>query len=841
MEKYLLNGTWSMTRADGTQIFAQIPGSVYSFLLHAGIMKDPYYRDQESEALKLIEEDYIFSRVFDLPEGFRNRKHQVIRFEGIDTLADVFLNGVKLGHTDNMHCAWEFSVKELLRDRGNLLQVKTFSPTRFIRDADEQYHLGGSLESMRGFPHLRKAHCMFGWDWGPRLPDQGVWRDTALLAWDDVRIVDVRIQQEHLTKEGIPFGTEDDGGQAARAGDLQVYITVSVTLEDGKTGQEIPLSICLSSPRGEVYCLEEGRRFRVPDPQFWWPNGLGSQPLYTLRVTAGKKTDADTDERTLRIGLRTAGIRRKKDKWGESFAAIVNGRTFFSMGADYIPEDNILSRMNAARTRALLEECRDSHFNMLRVWGGGFYPDDAFFDLCDEMGLFVWQDMMFSCANYRLTPEFTKSITREITQNIRRLRHHPSLLLWCGNNEMEQFALEGAYEGTDETAADYLTQYECLIPEILRREDPDRFYWPSSPSSGGKFDNPRDPDRGDVHFWSVWHEDSPFTAYRDYYFRFLSEFGFQSFPAMETIRSFTLPEDRNMFSYVMEMHQRNTGANGKILRYLSQNYLYPSDFELIVYASQLLQADAVRYGVEHLRQNRGEDRCMGAVYWQLNDIWPVASWSSIDYFQNRKALQYAARRFFAPVLLSCREESMQSQGLTCISEPGERHFSVALNISNETWETVTGNVLWQVRTPLGEIVKEGSCPAHTNPFDTQWFPPVSLDWIDPYYHHFHYELEGSDTGGSVLFVPSKHYRFENPRLQLEADFQHSEITVTSFAYARSVEIYSREGILLLSDNFFDMEPGRRTVRLIDGDISQISVRSVFDISVGVPPASAGGG
>lgn len=847
-----------MTRADGTRICGQVPGSVYSFLLDAGVMKDPFFRDQELEALKLMEEDYLFSKEFDLPEGFRDKKHLVIRFEGIDTLADIFLNGVKLGHTDNMHCAWEFDVKELLQDRGNLLQVKTFSPTRFIRDADEKHHLGGSYESMKGFPHLRKAHCMFGWDWGPRLPDQGIWRDVMLLVWDEVRIADVRIHQEHLTAEGVPYEKINDGGKAARLGDLQVYLTVSVLLDGEKSVSEVPLSIRLISPDGEAFFLEEGRRFRVPDPQLWWPNGLGSQPLYKLYISAGNRagsgpslkqasrekkeenphplleafsdvdldTISDIDERILRIGLRTAGIWRKKDQWGESFAGIVNGRTFFSMGADYVPEDSILSRMSADRSRSLLEECRDSHFNMLRVWGGGFYPDDFFYDLCDEMGILVWQDMMFACANYALTPEFVDSITEEITQNVRRLRHHPSLLLWCGNNEMEQFALEGVYEGTAETSADYLIQNEYLIPDILRREDPDRFYWPSSPSSGGKFDNPRDPDRGDVHYWSVWHEDAPFTAYREHFFRFLSEFGFQSFPAMETIRSFTLPEDRNLFSYVMEMHQRNAGANGRILRYLSQNYLYPSDFERFVYASQLLQADAIRYGVEHLRQNRSQDRCMGAIYWQLNDIWPVASWSSMDYYQNRKALQYAARRFFAPVLLSCREEGMQSQGLTCISEPGERHFSATLNISNETWETVTGQVHWQIRTPSGEIVEEGRFSAHTEPFDAQWFPPISLDWIDPYYHHLHYELVGTGSCGNVLFAPPKHYRFEDPCLSLELDTQCLEITVTSEAFARSVEIYTDEGSLLLSDNFFDMEPGRKTIRLIKGDPSKLNVRSV---------------
>ena len=842
MEQYSLNGSWNMAGPDGLEVRGQIPGSVYSFLLDAGRMKDPYYRDQEIDALKWMENDFLFSREFDLPEGFEEKRNQVLRFEGIDTLSEVRLNDALLGRTDNMHCAWEFPVKELLKKKGNLLEVKTKSPTRFIREADRRHHLGGAYEAMRGFPHLRKAHCMFGWDWGPRLPDQGIWKDVKLLGWDDVRIAQVKVSQKHLIKDGIPVEDARDGGEAARSGQVRVILTVEVMLAKEEF---CALQILLTSPSGQTFHLRNREPFEVPDPLLWWPNGLGEQPLYTLTVRAGKRDPSvleegrATDERTLRIGLRSACIDTQPDEWGERFAAMVNGRTFFSMGADYIPEDCILSRRSPERTRALLESCRDSHFNMIRVWGGGFYPDDWFYDICDELGLLVWQDMMFACANYRLTPAFAQSITEEITQNVRRLRHHASLLLWCGNNEMEQFALEGEYEGNEQTKADYLIQNETLIPEILRKEDPGRFYWPSSPSSGGAFDNPRDPDRGDVHYWSVWHEDAPFTAYRDYYFRFLSEFGFQSFPAMETIRSFTCPEDRNIFSYVMEMHQRNAGANGRILRYLSQNYLYPEDLETLVYASQLLQADAIRYGVEHLRRYRAGDRCMGAVYWQLNDIWPGASWASMDYYQNRKALQYSAGRFFAPVLLSCEEESMQSQGLTCISEPGERHYSARLNVSNETWETVRGHVLWQVRTPEGAVIREGGFDACTKPFDTEWFPKIDLDWIDPRLHHLYYEMELSEgsgetracSGGSVLFVPPKHYCFKDPNLTIHIDPGRAEITVEAVAFAKAVEICSREGTLLLSDNLFDMEPGKRMVRILGGNTAGLCVRSVYN-SVG---------
>lgn len=708
MLRLSLNGQWVMRRitnrvsdkegqntaecfSDG--VSGRIPGSVYSFLLGAGLMEDPYYRDRELDALRLMEEDYTFSRIIIVAPslGILTGEHQCLRFEGIDTLSEVRLNGVLLGRTDNMHITWEFDVRGILQEGKNTLEVTILSPIRFIRHADRKYHLGGSYESMRGFPHLRKAHCMFGWDWGPRLPDGGIWRDVWLEVWNESRIEEVRIRQRHFIKSDspdepcIPASGNPDHARAAREGRLHVELTVDV-VQSGR----LPVSIRLTGPNGFKAQLEDGKPFVIDTPEVWWPNGLGAQPLYEVeasllkplpqrsRETAAPEVSAapvkpvpqrsrETPAETItpevsatlaetatpevsttqkrRIGLRTLTMRRDKDEWGESFAMEVNGQCVFSMGADYIPEDNILSRMDRERTRALLENCRQAHFNVIRVWGGGFYPADWFYDLCDEMGLVVWQDMMFACANYRLTDDFVTSIRREITQNVRRIRHHASLGIWCGNNEMEQFALVREFEGDDITAADYLIQNEFIIPEILKIEDPDTFYWPSSPSSGGRFDGPQDPDRGDVHFWDVWHADKPFTEYRKYHFRYLSEFGFQSFPCIETVRSFTEEEDRNIFSYVMEMHQRNAGANGKILQYLSATYRYPEDFETLLYTSQLLQADAIRYGVEHLRRNRDGDRCMGAVYWQLNDIWPVASWSSIDYYHRWKALQYSAVRF----------------------------------------------------------------------------------------------------------------------------------------------------------------------------------------------------
>ncbi|MDE6936694.1 MAG: glycoside hydrolase family 2 protein, partial [Lachnospiraceae bacterium] len=459
---------------------------------------------------------------------------------------------------------------------------------------------------------------------------------------------------------------------------------------------EVSEAVCTGDQEGLVYTAEikapdgsvqsyadSPKEVLIERPQLWWPNGYGGQPLYTVKVTLYADGEpVDVWER--RIGLRTMTMRIRKDEWGECFAHEVNGVAVFAMGADYIPEDHLLGRVSLQTTRKLLEQCVAANHNAIRVWGGGYYPEDWFYDICDELGLIVWQDFMFACAVYELTPQFKENIRREFIDNVRRLRHHASLGLWCGNNEMEMFVEEGHHWVTKKTEVrDYVIMYEQLIPEVLAEYDPQTFYWPASPSSGGAFDEPNSPDRGDVHYWAVWHGNKPFCEYRKYFFRYASEFGFQSFPSRKTIETFTDdPKDMNIFSYVMEKHQRNYGANGKIMNYLQQTYLYPTDFDTLIYASQLLQADAIRYGVEHFRRNRG--RCMGAIVWQLNDCWPVISWSSVDYCGRWKALHYAEKRFFAPLMISCQEEGMMTQEADMNREHFEFEKSIRLNVANET-------------------------------------------------------------------------------------------------------------------------------------------------------------
>ncbi|MBQ1377294.1 MAG: glycoside hydrolase family 2 protein, partial [Lachnospiraceae bacterium] len=573
----------------------------------------------------------------------------------------------------------------------------------------------------------------------------------------------------------------------------------------------------------------EGREVStvITDPKLWWPNGYGDQPLYTVKVSL-MKDDEVLDVWERRIGLRTMGVTREKDEYGESFAHTVNGVQIFAMGGDYIPEDNLISRTSRERTGRLLEDAKLANYNCIRVWGGGYYPEDWFYDICDELGLIVWEDFMFACAVYDLSEDFEENIVRELEDNIRRLRHHASLGLWCGNNEMEMFAAMDNWVNYPKEKSDYVKMYEYIFPKLVKKLDPQTFYWPASPSSGGSFDEPNSPDRGDVHYWDVWHGNKPFTEYRKFFFRYLSEFGFQSFPAVKTIETFTLPEDRNVYSYVMEKHQRNAAANGKISNYMQQTYLYPGDFSTVVYASQLLQAQAIRYGVEHFRRNRG--RCMGTVVWQLNDCWPVASWSSIDYFGRWKALHYYEKRFFAPILLSCEEEGILTQDTNPNAEPYEVKKSVRFNVSNETIQDQEVKVLWKLCEPGGQIIRQEIMTVNVPALSAVWLDKFDLPEADLYRDHVSYELYQNGeklSFGSILFCPPKYYQFKDPGLSVRAE--GDEIVVTSKAYAKDVEIRNENEDLLLSDNYFDMEPGERRVKILRGASEELKVRSTFDI------------
>lgn len=799
MIKTSLNGIWKMT-GNGFDCEGTIPGSVYSFLLSNHLMDDPYYRINELEALELMEHEYAFSRTF--PFTMPGKEEKVyLHCDGLDTLCTIYLNEQWVASVKNMHRRYEFDVTSLLKNGENSIRLVFASANQYFKQKNLEEKTFATTDPLVGFQHLRKSFCMSGWDWGPRLPDAGIWRDIYLLTENSARVEEVHIVQQH--ENGKVFVTP--------------FVRICGTAE---------IKVTVKTPEGESFSIAANETSEIPNPKLWYPHGLGAQPLYTFRVEAIENGSV-VDWSEKRIGLRTLKLVREKDKYGESFCHEVNGIRFFAMGSDYIPEDNILSRITKERTQNLLKHCASCNFNAIRVWGGGHYPDDFFYDLCDELGLVVFQDMMFACIEVPSDQELYHEIEQEVEDNLKRIRHHACIAIISGNNEMEE---EGEFFIGENCKAVYFSIFSELIPESISRLCPYIPYVPSSPSSGGNFMDPTNENFGDCHYWKVWHGGLPFSEYRNHYFRYLSEFGFESFPCEKTVNSFTLPEDRNIFSRVMEMHQRCVGANKKILTYLADTFRYPTEFGTLLYASQLLQAEAIRYAVEHLRRNRG--RCMGTLYWQLNDIWPVASWASIDYYGRYKALQYVAKRFYQPVIISCEEIGEMTTRDSVIREYGYYDYETKarLSVCNESIKDVTGDVCWRLCTADGTILKSGSETVTVKAQSSLWLEEMDFHKTDVNHHYLYFSflVDGTEiSSGSVLFTLPKYFEFLDPHLRCEV--KGDEITVCSDCYAKFVEIDSPDSDFIVDDNYFDMEKGSKTVKILSGKPKTIQLRSVYDI------------
>ena len=785
-----LNGTWNWCDMESKEWHkGSVPGTVLTDMMDGGLIEDPYWRTNEYETRELSRSDYRYEREFEVPESFFREEEQCLVFEGLDTIADIYLNDELLLAVNDMHRTWRIDVKGKLK-AVNRLAVAFHSPTAFIEKADREGDIFyASTGCMKGNGALRKAHYMFGWDWGPQLPDAGIFRSVYLSGFSIARLDDVRIRQEH------------------GAGGVKLSVESSVRkLSESDTAGSGMLACKITAPDGTVLTVEkevginETIEALIEAPQLWWPNGYGAQPLYTVRVEL-RMSDSVLDVWERTIGLRTVTVCTDADEWGNQFAFVVNGQKIFAMGANYIPEDNLLGHLSEERSERLIRDCARANFNCIRIWGGGYYPEDYVYDACDRYGILVWQDLMFACNVYDLNDEFEANILAETADNVKRIRHHACLGLWCGNNEMEWGWRDwGRLEGhRPKYKADYTKIFEMLLPRLVKQVDDQTYYWLSSPSSGGSFDDPNDFNRGDNHYWEVWHSNKPFTEYRDFYFRFCSEFGFQSFPGKKTLDSFSLPEDQNIFSEVMESHQKNGLANTKIFSYISGYYKYPKDMESIAYISQILQLKAIQYGVEHWRRNWG--RCMGSIYWQLNDCWPVASWASIDYYGRWKALHYGAKRFYARFMATaCEKEELSTEIDYYIHNESfeERKAVLRVRLIDRDFHT-----LYETET---EITAAAFEVKNVLPMD---FAPFLAEAGMKKRAVAEYSLieDGCIVSrGTTLFVKPKYFDFKTPEYRVSVTEKADGFCIHAEAdtYVSYAELSLDEYDVVLEDNFFDI-------------------------------------
>lgn len=792
-----LNGKWKMKRiGESDFINALVPGSMYADLLRNEKMEDPFYRENERFAFPLSDFDYEYKKEFVVDEHVLECDNVLLHCRGLDTLAEISINGSFLARTENMHRTFEFDVKKLLATGTNILNIIFRSPTRYISEQNEKVKLLNPPDAVAGIAHLRKAHYMFGWDWGPKLPDMGIWRSISIQAFSTARLDSVYIAQNHFGEEvGLDIAIRTE---IQNADTLQAKITI--VSPDGD----------LFQTRCAIISTQEHAYLKITNPMLWWTHDLGKQHLYRVQVEL-RSAERILDTKEFDIGLRTVTVQRENDEWGKSFQVVLNGIPLFLQGANYIPSDNILSHCTVRKTERLIKDCKLANFNSIRVWGGGHYPEDYFYDLCNQYGLLVWQDFMYACSIYRLTDEFRENIMQEAIDNVKRLANHPSLALFCGNNEQE-WAWESwnwkTHASDSVFQQHYIEMYESILPQVVDTYAPQTFYWPASPSSGGGFDDPNGQSRGDMHYWGVWLEKKPYTEYRKIIPRFMSEFGMQSFPCLKTVESFTLPQDTNIYSYVMEAHQKNSTGNGLIMHYISENYRYPTDFGSLLYVSQIMQMEGIRYGTEHWRRHRG--RCMGILYWQLNDCWPVASWSSIDYYGRWKALHYGAKRFFAPILVSACEEGTD----------------VSLHITNETNKDKKGELTWTLQHIDGSVVMESqskvSLPAHTSLCIENLDFSLTLDTLEKqrcHYLSYRFIQEGEvHMGQPVFFVKPKHLELENPCIITE--FTEHDTFFEMHLSAKSLAIFTEISFDLdksvrLSDNYFCLNASEKKIITID--------------------------
>ncbi len=809
---FSLNGSWKLFKSnDQTAIPATVPGCVHTDLLANGLLENPFYRDNELQQMWVGETDWDYLRHFNLSPDLLAHDRVLLRCHGLDTIATILLNGVLIEQTDNMFRTWEFDVKPFLKagENENTLEIRFAAPMPYVRRMDaEKGEMAGWVEPMRinSGAWIRKEPCNFGWDWGPKMPTSGIWRDIELIAFNTARLTDVMIQQEH--NDGQVSLSFKIGAERVASDSLTAAITISKNNEVFVTQ-----TIAFTGDSAET-------TIAIPNPELWWVHNFGEQPLYTVEVTLQNASGEALDTSTKQIGLRTLTLERHADEWGESFYFACNDVPFFAKGADWIPASPYPGE--AVNYRQFIQATADANMNMLRVWGGGIYEDDAFYALCDEYGIAIWQDFMFACGTYpSFDAGFMANVKAEAEDNIRRLRHHACMALWCGNNEIEQGMPDPSWKKTM-SWEDYSRLFDELLANIVHDLAPQTAYWPGSPHTPlGDREDHRSPESGDTHLWDVWHGKMPFEWYHTRLDRFVSEFGFQSFPEPQTVAEFTLPEDRNITSYVMEHHQRSGIGNSTIIHYLLDWFRLPTSFEGTIWLSQILQGMAMKYAVEHWRRNM--PRSMGALYWQLNDMWPAPSWASLDWKGNWKALHYMAKRFNTPLMVS--------------GVPDLENHTVDIHVTNDLKTEQAASVEYIITDAQGNTLEHNTI-AVTVPAGTtacvetinvhEWVVQRSardvLVWLQLTSNE---ELISEDL---VLFSRPKHLTLKQPQITTTvsptADGQY-DVTLTTDSAAFYVWL-ELEGARF-SDNFVHLRPAAsKTIRVLAKDMTDLKVQSLVD-------------
>ncbi|HLP24578.1 MAG TPA: glycoside hydrolase family 2 protein [Acidobacteriota bacterium] len=820
----LTEQTWTFRdAATRTWRAAQVPGCVHRDLRRHELIPDPFWGRNELDVQWVSDREWEYRCEFEVAAELLAQDRVDLCADGLDTLATVTLNGQVVLRSDNMFIGSRVAVTPALRRGRNELTIRFASATQFIAHERQEHQPREINDPVGGATRMRKQQCQFGWDWGPRLITAGIWRDLRLEAWSTARLADVRIRQAHRRNSvqlEIAAAIElPNGRQIAldSPGAQRLGLTLGGQIKFA--GEQVASIVQPVGPQPNRVPSEATSSSKIENPQLWWPAGQGAQPLYDVHVEL-RRGDEVLDAWDRRIGLRTVVLERKRDAWGESFQFVVNGRPVFAKGGSWVPAHSLVGGLTRADYEPLLRSVAAANMNMVRVWGGGVYEHECFYDLCDELGLLVWHDFMFACTLYPGDAAFQRSVRAEAEYQVRRLRHRACLALWCGNNELE--LLNGPDLKKPRPRAAYNAIFRRILPDAVAAHDGVTPYWRSSPTQS-EARGLQDPTKsGNTHFWDVWHLLKPVKSYEAQVFRFVAEFGMQSFPSETVARTFCSPDQLNIFSPVMENHQKNPMGNRIILEYVGRRYRFPKDYASLAYLSQLNQAYCMQVGVEHYR--RHQPRCMGTLYWQLNDCWPVASWSSLEFGGRWKALHHVARRFYAPYLISAHVPGDETVAIGNRTKSTVRE--VHLHTICDAPTATRGVVEWELFGLDGDLPLRGKKRVELRPGESRrqqtldLARPIEKFGRERLYLRIALTVDGQCVSEDTVFLyPPRALELARaqPSLRCRKESPHAwriELVSPVFQHRVALDFGARE-VAELSDNWFELYPARpKSVRVV---------------------------